>query len=133
LALFVALSSAARSEAARQLNCWVFLALVNLIVFGAGVWASGRVSLLMRTADPGRVVIDEISGQLISLTPLLLAPTWLSVLLGFVLFRAFDILKPFPINKLERLPGGWGIMADDAGAGILTAAILLAVRLARLA
>jgi phosphatidylglycerophosphatase A len=88
---------------------------------------------LLRIDDPGRVVIDEVSGQLISLTPLLVAPTWFSVLLGFILFRAFDILKPFPISKLERLPLGWGIMADDAGAGILVAAILLVLRLLGLA
>ena len=112
---------------------WLLFIGVNLVIFWAGVWASGRVARLLGLTDPGCVVIDEVSGQLISLAPLLVAPTWLSVLLGFVLFRGFDILKPFPIRKLERLPQGWGIMADDAGAGVLAAGVLLIARLVRIA
>src|SRR5262249_20688494 len=111
---------------------WILFAVVNLLIFWVGVWASGRAARMLRVTDPGCVVIDEVSGQLIALTPLLFGPTWLSVLLGFVLFRAFDILKPFPIRKLEHLPLGWGIMADDAGAGILAAVVLLILRLARI-
>lgn len=114
-----------------QAGYWFLLIAVNLLVLAVGVWSSGRVARLMRQADPGRVVIDEVSGQMISLTPLLFAPTWQSILLGFVLFRAFDILKPYPISRLERLPAGWGIMMDDVAAGILAAGVLLVVRMLR--
>jgi phosphatidylglycerophosphatase A len=115
-----------------QAASWLLFIGVNVVVFCVGVWASSRVAQLLGVTDPGRVVIDEVSGQLISLTPLLFAPTWLSVLLGFILFRGFDIWKPFPIRKLERLPRGWGIMTDDAGAGILAAIVLLILRLVRI-
>ena len=130
VAIFVLISAAARMQSEHNGKYWLLLGAINLAVFAVGVWASSRVARLLRTTDPGRVVIDEISGQMISLSPLLFAPTWVSVLLGFILFRAFDIFKPYPIRKLERLPGGWGIMADDVGAGILAAAILIVARLA---
>ena len=110
---------------------WLFIG-VNVVIFCVGVWASSRVAQLLGVTDPGRVVIDEVSGQLISLTPLLFAPTWVSMLLGFILFRGFDIWKPFPIRKFEQLPRGWGIMTDDAGAGILAAVVLLILRLVRI-
>jgi len=115
-----------------EAGSWLLVTALNLALFAVGVWASGRVARLLVTEDPGRVVIDEVSGQVIALTPLLFGPTWPSVVLGFILFRALDILKPYPISRLERLPGGWGIMADDAGAGILAAVILTIVRLARI-
>jgi phosphatidylglycerophosphatase A len=137
VAIFAGLSAAVPHSGSEDVvvnatGYWFLLIGVNLLVFSVGVWASGRVARLLGIADPARVVIDEISGQLISITPLLFAPAWRTVVLGFILFRAFDILKPYPIGKLERLPGGWGIMADDVGAGILAAAILIIVRLARI-
>src|SRR5271166_36335 len=66
--------------------------------------------------DPSHVVIDEVAGQMVTLIacPIL----WKPLLAGFILFRAFDIVKPFPIRRLENLPGGTGIMVDDLGAGI---------------
>jgi phosphatidylglycerophosphatase A len=69
---------------------------------------------------------DEVSGQLITynLFFLVLPLNWKSWLLGFILFRAFDIWKPFPARQLEHLPGGWGIMADDWMAGIYAAIVL---------
>ncbi len=71
--------------------------------------------------DPGRIVIDEVCGQLIALA--FLPPGWVPAGLAFALFRFFDIIKPWPIRRLERLPGGWGIMADDVGAGLAAAAL----------
>ncbi|NTV81952.1 MAG: phosphatidylglycerophosphatase A, partial [Candidatus Aminicenantes bacterium] len=71
--------------------------------------------------DPGRIVIDEVVGQLLALA--FLPGAWVPVAVAFALFRFFDIIKPWPIRRLERLPGGWGIMADDVGAG-LAAAVL---------
>ncbi|HLJ30265.1 MAG TPA: phosphatidylglycerophosphatase A [Candidatus Angelobacter sp.] len=72
--------------------------------------------------DPGFVVIDEVAGQMISLIAVPL--DWKYLLASFILFRGFDITKPFPLRRLERLPGGTGIMMDDVGAGIYTLAVL---------
>ena len=69
--------------------------------------------------DPSLVVIDEVAGLLITMLPA--APSWRSVALGFVLFRALDIAKPWPIRRLEALPGGWGIVMDDVAAGAVGA------------
>jgi phosphatidylglycerophosphatase A len=72
--------------------------------------------------DPGFVVIDEVAGQMLSLIAVPL--DWKYLLASFILFRGFDITKPFPLRRLERLPGGTGIMMDDVGAGIYTLAVL---------
>jgi phosphatidylglycerophosphatase A len=72
--------------------------------------------------DPQFVVIDEVAGQLITL---IAAPvTWQSLLLGFILFRVFDIVKPPPVRQLERLPEGVGIVVDDVGAGLYGLAVM---------
>jgi phosphatidylglycerophosphatase A len=79
--------------------------------------------------DPGFVVIDEVAGQWVAL---LFSPAdWRYALIALVLFRLFDIAKPFPIRRLERLPGGWGIVFDDVAAGLYALAIasLLRIRL----
>ncbi len=101
-----------------------------------GVWASNRAEKFSPTKDPQYVVIDEVSGQFLTYllalrstlsvysngagtTVAATAPlNWKYLLLGFILFRVFDIWKPFPARQAERLPGGWGIMADDWVAGI---------------
>ena len=87
----------------------------------AGVWASGRAERYWGR-DPGRVVIDEAAGALVAVAAL--PPTLPVVWTGFVLFRAFDILKPPPVRWCERLPGGWGVMADDIAAGLAAQVIL---------
>lgn len=69
-----------------------------------------------KSKDPSEVVIDEIAGFLI--TMIMIPKQFHTILIGFILFRIFDILKPAPINKLENLPGAWGVMMDDIGAGI---------------
>jgi phosphatidylglycerophosphatase A len=90
-----------------------------------GVWAAGRTALYLQKHDPQIVVIDEVAGQLISYlglaTPRTFAVNWKYLLLGFILFRVFDIWKPFPARQAESLPGGLGIMADDWIAGIYAA------------
>lgn len=101
--------------------------LVNLIVALVGVWAAGVVARHIHRSDPGVVVIDEVSGQLIAffaLVPL----SWQYLLAGFLLFRALDIWKPFPARQAESWPGGLGIMADDWFAGGYTALLLWGVR-----
>jgi phosphatidylglycerophosphatase A len=82
----------------------------------AGVWAAHRTAARERREDPGIVVIDEVTGQMLALA--FVAPTPLALASGFVLFRVFDILKPPPARQAESLPGGLGIMADDWMAGI---------------
>jgi phosphatidylglycerophosphatase A len=129
---------------------------ITLFVAGLGVWASDRVSKRFHEKDPQYVVIDEVSGQHLTLllgcgipvwwrvaetywntTPLGLitlrsALNWKYLLLGFILFRVFDIWKPFPARQAESLPGGWGIMADDWIAGIYAAIGLWLARAAGL-
>lgn len=90
--------------------------------FLLGVAASSVAARSFGLRDPRPVVIDEVAGQWAAL---LLAPAaWFPILLGFLLFRFFDILKPLGIRKIESLPSGWGIMADDLAAGLVSLAIL---------
>jgi phosphatidylglycerophosphatase A len=85
-------------------------------VFVLGVWSASVAERHFNKTDPGFVVIDEVLGMLVTL---LLNPVgWGGALGGFLLFRIFDVIKPYPANRLERLHGGMGIMADDAMAGI---------------
>lgn len=101
----------------------------GVLLFAIGVWAASRACKIIGLEDPGEIVIDEVSGQLIGLMPLPLAPSVAGVAVAFLLFRLFDILKPYPIYKLERLPSGLGVMSDDALAGIYTAVLIwLALR-----
>jgi phosphatidylglycerophosphatase A len=81
-----------------------------------GVWASGVAARHFASKDPGAVVIDEVAGQL--LTYLLIPLSAAGAIVGFVIFRIFDIIKPWPANRLESLPGGWGVMADDLMAAV---------------
>ena len=89
-----------------------------------GVWATGRMST-PENPDPGSATWDEFVGMW--LTCLFIpygSPLWLAA--AFLVFRALDVLKPWPCRRLERLPGGWGIMLDDVGAGAWGALIMLA-------
>lgn len=72
--------------------------------------------------DPGFVVIDEVAGQMIAMIGL--PANWKYLLASFILFRSFDIVKPFPLRRLEKLPGGTGIMMDDVGAGLYALLVL---------
>lgn len=106
---------------------WPFFALICIAVFGIGVIVSSIYASQSKKKDPRVVVVDEVGAQLLTLFNL--SPTWPLVLAGFFLFRLFDIVKPFPIRKVEMFPKGWGIMMDDilaaAYAGILLNAYLL--------
>ena len=94
-------------------------------VSALGVWASTIAEQHFGTTDPKPVVIDEVAGMLITFA--LLPVGWLGALAGFLVFRVLDIIKPFPAGYLERLPGGWGIMADDLAAGVYVHAGLRAL------
>ena len=85
-------------------------------VFAIGVWAAQGTERALGRKDPGIVVIDEVLGMLITLALLPLSLT--GIALGFLLFRVFDVIKPYPAAQLEHLHGGLGIMADDAVAGL---------------
>jgi len=94
---------------------WALLA-ASVIAFLVGIWASGRYAEASRQGDPGPVVIDEVAGQWLALALLPLDPV--TYLVGFVSFRVFDIVKPWPASWLDRsVKGGLGIMADDMAAG----------------
>lgn len=92
------------------------LALATAVIFIVGVWASGRFAALIDTKDPGSAVIDEVAGQWLALLPVAL--DWRFYPLAFVLFRIGDITKVWPARRLEELPGGVGIMADDVVPGV---------------
>ncbi|MEP6718118.1 MAG: phosphatidylglycerophosphatase A [bacterium] len=103
-----------------------------LIVTLLGIWGASRVERLFQVKDPGKVVIDEVAGQMIALLPVPLLGIWplkIWIIVSFVLFRFFDIVKPYPARRLEGLRGGLGIMADDIVAGAY-AAIVLSVMIA---
>ncbi len=85
-------------------------------LFAVGCWAGSVAEAYYGRTDPGYVVLDEVIGMLLTL--LFVPVTWTGVLVGFLLFRGFDIVKPFPARQCERMHGGLGIMADDVVAGI---------------
>ena len=93
-----------------------------LIATGLGFWSAGPTARALGQKDPSVVVIDEVAGMMLTLL-LLPAKAWV-YLAGFILFRLFDIWKPGPIRRMERLPGSVGIMFDDLAAGILANLLL---------
>ena len=97
---------------------------VIIVLFFFGIVSSGIVKKNLRQKDPGIVVIDEVVGILITLIGLPM--NWPVVICGFFLFRAFDMFKIYPINRLEAMPGGWGIMLDDVMAGVYSNIVLSA-------
>lgn len=107
------------------IHALIMLAFVGLILLG--IWASGRSIELLGSADPPEAVIDEVIGQLTVFLFIPFATSWLVIAAGFALFRLFDIWKPFPIDRLQMLPGGLGICVDDLGAGICAGACLSVV------
>jgi phosphatidylglycerophosphatase A len=94
-------------------------------ITGIGIWASNVVVRDSGEKDPQRIVIDEVAGVLFALAAATDTPRALAAV---VLFRVFDITKPFPARRAEKLPEGWGVMMDDVVAGLLAAAMLLLIR-----
>lgn len=92
----------------------------------AGIWSGGRAEQVLGRKDPGLVVIDEVAGMMLSV---LLVPHTPGVLASaFVLFRVFDVWKPFPADRSQGLRGGWGVMTDDLIAGLYALLVLLLAR-----
>ncbi|MGB4333285.1 MAG: phosphatidylglycerophosphatase A [Chromatiaceae bacterium] len=97
--------------------------LVLAILFLVGLWACDKTARELSASDPGAIVWDEILGFLVTMA--LAPPGWIWILLGFILFRLFDILKPWPIGALDRrIKGGLGILLDDLVAGLMAWGIL---------
>ena len=93
-----------------------------VVIFIVGSWGGNVAEHHFGRTDPGQVVIDEVMGMLITL---FLNPVgWMGALAGFFLFRVFDVIKPYPANKLEQLHGGIGVMADDGMAAIYANLVL---------
>jgi phosphatidylglycerophosphatase A len=107
--------AAAAQRIPPELQAPIALALAALVIL-IGIPAATSVARASATKDPQFVVIDEVAGQLIALIAVPL--TWKTFLAGFILFRAFDVMKPPPVRQLERLPEGTGIVLDDVAAGI---------------
>jgi phosphatidylglycerophosphatase A len=103
---------------------WGFLVLA-LALAPLAIWAAGVTAEARKKKDPGCVVVDEVLGQWIALAGARVY-NWKAFLAAFLLFRLFDIWKPSPVRELEALPGGVGINADDAMAGVYAALVLLA-------
>jgi phosphatidylglycerophosphatase A len=103
----------------------LYKGLILVIFVAIAVWVSGRAEDLLKDHDPSAVVIDEVAGFF--LTMFFLPFSWQNLVLGFILFRFFDILKPYPIKRLERLKGGFGIVMDDLLAGLYAYAGVLII------
>ena len=105
----------------------VGLVVAIVVVTFAGIWAGTRTEELAGRKDPGKVVVDEVAGQLIATLPLVFVKQWsiAAVMVSFVLFRFFDIVKPYPANRLQDLKGGFGIMFDDLVAGVYAAVFVV--------
>jgi phosphatidylglycerophosphatase A len=124
-------------------NMWTFAgAMVGGVI--ASVWICGRAEAILKQRDPGSIVLDEICAVPICFVPWLLsewsrhakwpplesffgANTWYIVVILFVLFRVFDILKPPPVRQSQGLPGGWGVVTDDVLAALYVCALSLIV------
>jgi phosphatidylglycerophosphatase A len=87
-----------------------------VLLLALGVWSGNVAERHFRQVDPGPVVLDEVAGMLITLA--LIPVTVSGAIVGFLIFRLFDVIKPWPANRLESLPGGLGMMADDAMAAV---------------
>ncbi len=107
-----------------------FLLLAGLCAVAVGFsQAAEKLQVFGERSDPGQIVIDEAVGMLIALWGQGAPISWWQVGLAFVAFRFFDIVKPWPVNAIQRLPGGWGVVADDVAAGLYALGVVLIVRI----
>lgn len=96
-----------------------------LLLTALAIKVSSNAVRIYKREDPREVVIDEVVGFLVTMA--FIAPTIINIVLGFLLFRALDILKPFPCRRLEKLHGGYGIVMDDVAAGVWANVLLVAI------
>ncbi len=107
---------------------WLLLAATGAI-FAAGTWAAERLGRALGEVDASQIVVDEVAGQWLALVPVFWlaspGPSWAwSLLAGFVLFRLFDVTKPWPAGAFDRLKTAWGVMLDDIAAGLYAAVLV---------
>jgi phosphatidylglycerophosphatase A len=114
------------------LKSLVFQVVGVVLVTVMGIWAASRTEQILRSKDPGKVVVDEVAGQMIALLPLtVFASGKVWIIVSFILFRLFDIFKPYPARRFEALRGGLGIMADDLVAGVYAGLIVTVLMMVR--
>ncbi len=102
----------------------------NIVIFFIGVWLCGKTASDWQQKDPKSIVFDEFSGMWIALLPLQQNSNLALIIMAFLIFRIFDILKPWPIHVLEKkVPSGWGIMIDDVVAGLITGFLIIIISL----
>jgi phosphatidylglycerophosphatase A len=99
------------------------------VISAVGIWAASRAESIFQRKDPPQVVIDEIVGQLLTFGLIFRNPRFLLLLIGFLFFRLFDIVKPFPIRKLESAPLGFGIILDDLVAGFYASLVVFVLHI----
>ena len=102
---------------------WLLRLFIVIFLLVLAIYIAERAEQIYRKKDDQRIVIDEIAGFQVTMLPV--AITGLHLLVGFVLFRIFDILKPFPLRDLQKMPGGLGIVLDDVAAGIYAGILML--------
>ena len=107
------------------------VAIAAMLVTVVGIWSASIVARELGTKDPQIVVIDEVAGFLITMVPVG-GVSWRPVVVGFLLFRLFDVVKPWPARSLEKLAGGWGIVLDDVAAGAMAALLMALLFVGRL-
>lgn len=109
-----------------QVTAWihVFNAVLFLLFCLVGIWAASRACQIFQNKDPQQAVVDEVIGQLLTFLFVPFDINWKFILAGFLLFRLFDIWKPYPIDSLQNLPAGIGVCADDILAGVYAGTIL---------
>jgi phosphatidylglycerophosphatase A len=105
------------------------VAIAAVAITALGIWAASVVARDLGKKDPQIVVVDEVAGMLVTMLPMAHV-SWRSVVCGFVLFRLFDITKPWPVRRFESLPGGWGIVMDDVAAGVVGSCVMVGLRAA---
>jgi phosphatidylglycerophosphatase A len=100
---------------------WELLTIASVVFFFVGVWATTEAEKLWGH-DAGRINWDEVVGMMV--TVVALPKHWISYFAAFIVFRFFDVVKPYPIGNSQKLPGGWGIMIDDVLAGVFSNILL---------
>ena len=110
------------------LSSLLFQVVGVVVITGLGIWAASRTEQILRLKDPGKVVVDEVAGQMIALLPVsMFSLGGVPIIVSFILFRLFDIFKPYPARRFEALRSGLGIMADDLVAGFYAALVVILV------
>ncbi|MCO5333571.1 MAG: phosphatidylglycerophosphatase A [Pyrinomonadaceae bacterium] len=126
VAIYIAAALSALGSSRPASMTWA----LHLLLLGGlcllGIWAADRSIPLLGNEDPSQVVIDEVMGQLVTFLFVPVTSSWQWILAGFLLFRLFDIWKPYPIDDLQELRGGLGICADDLVAGVYAGICLAA-------